>query len=59
MSVVCGVSARCSVLVCVGRMVVGGVGSSGVGSDWTVPVASFPVVFLCLADQHLTECYNV
>ena len=55
----CGVSARCSVLVCVGRMVVGGVGSSGVGSDWTVPVASFPVVFLCLADQHLTECYNV
>ena len=29
--------------------------SSGVGNDWTVPVvASFPVVFLCRADQHLS-----
>ena len=28
---------------------------AGVGSDWTVPVvASFPVVFLWRADQHLS-----
>ena len=30
------------------------VGGGGVGDDWTVPVASFPVVFLSVADQHLS-----
>ena len=29
-------------------------GGGAVGGDWTVPVASFPVVFLSVADQHLS-----
>ena len=47
---------KCVVSVLAALLCVGSVGgSSGVGSDWTVPLASFqrfPVVFLSVADQH-------
>ena len=41
----------CAKRWCVG---VGGWRGGAVGDDWTVPGASFPVVFLSLAGQHLS-----